>query len=94
MTVERHARRAVVGAGTWGTTLALQLARRGPVVLLAVDGPQNGAKGDADASQWLPPNQFYDCAYVVKQITIKTKYRLWVTSDARDAMKNVLSGCS
>ena len=40
MTVERHARRAVVGAGMWGTTLALQLARRGPVVLLARDEAQ------------------------------------------------------
>jgi glycerol-3-phosphate dehydrogenase (NAD(P)+) len=38
--VERHARRAIVGAGTWGTTLALQLARRGPVVLLARDDQQ------------------------------------------------------
>ncbi len=28
---------AVVGAGAWGTTLALQLARRGPVTLLARD---------------------------------------------------------
>lgn len=38
--MERHARRAVVGAGTWGTTLALHLARRGPVVLLARDEDQ------------------------------------------------------
>lgn len=29
--------RAVVGAGTWGTTLALLLSRRGPVTLLARD---------------------------------------------------------
>ena len=29
--------RAVVGSGMWGTTLALQLARSGPVVLLARD---------------------------------------------------------
>ncbi|MEO7118088.1 MAG: NAD(P)H-dependent glycerol-3-phosphate dehydrogenase [Candidatus Limnocylindrales bacterium] len=31
------ASRAVVGAGTWGTTLALQLARQGPVTLVARD---------------------------------------------------------
>src|SRR5438128_9871123 len=29
--------RAVVGAGQWGTTLALHLARRGPVTLIARD---------------------------------------------------------
>lgn len=81
------------GATTWSAELREQYAND-PVVLLAVDGPQNGAKGDADASLWLPPNQFYDCAYVVKQIAIKTKYRLWLTSDEREAMKNVLSGCT
>lgn len=35
--MERHARRAVVGAGAWGTTLALHLAKHGPTVLLARD---------------------------------------------------------
>ena len=35
-----HATRAVIGAGAWGTTLALHLAKRGPVVLLARDETQ------------------------------------------------------
>jgi glycerol-3-phosphate dehydrogenase (NAD(P)+) len=35
--MDRHAHRAVVGAGTWGTTLALHLAKQGPVVLLTRD---------------------------------------------------------
>ncbi|HEY7024493.1 MAG TPA: NAD(P)H-dependent glycerol-3-phosphate dehydrogenase [Candidatus Limnocylindrales bacterium] len=38
--MERNARRAVVGAGTWGTTLALHMAKRGPVILLARDEDQ------------------------------------------------------
>lgn len=38
--MERHARRAIVGAGAWGTTLALHLAKTGPVVLLARDETQ------------------------------------------------------
>src|SRR3954469_3795108 len=38
--MDRHARRAVVGAGSWGTTLALHLAKQGPVVLLARDEEQ------------------------------------------------------
>ncbi len=41
--MERHARRAVVGAGTWGTTLALHLAKLGPVVLVARD-PEHAAQ--------------------------------------------------
>jgi glycerol-3-phosphate dehydrogenase (NAD(P)+) len=35
--LELQARRAIVGAGMWGTTLAIQLARSGPVALLARD---------------------------------------------------------
>ncbi len=38
--MELHASRAVVGAGQWGTTLALHLAKQGPVVLLARDEDQ------------------------------------------------------
>ncbi|HSH21231.1 MAG TPA: NAD(P)H-dependent glycerol-3-phosphate dehydrogenase [Candidatus Caenarcaniphilales bacterium] len=38
--MDRHSRRAVVGAGTWGTTLALHLAKTGPVVLLTRDEAQ------------------------------------------------------
>jgi len=38
--MDRHPRRAVIGAGTWGTTLALHLAKQGPVVLLARDEQQ------------------------------------------------------
>ncbi len=34
------ARRAVIGAGTWGTTLALQLAKQGRVTLVSRDEPQ------------------------------------------------------
>jgi glycerol-3-phosphate dehydrogenase (NAD(P)+) len=38
--MERHARRAVVGGGMWGTTLALQLARQEPVLMLVRDEEQ------------------------------------------------------
>jgi glycerol-3-phosphate dehydrogenase (NAD(P)+) len=38
--MERHPHRAVIGAGAWGTTLALHLARTGPVVLLARNDEQ------------------------------------------------------
>lgn len=80
------------GAAGWSAALREQDAND-PVVLLAVDGPQNEAKGDADASQWLPSNRSYDCTYVVKQIAVKTKYHLWLTQTERDAMKDVLAGC-
>ena len=55
-------------------------------MLLAVDGPANEAKGDDDASEWLPDNRRFACAYVATQITIKTEYGLWVTPSEHDAM--------
>lgn len=63
------------------------------LVLLAVDGPTNGSKGDRDAAKWLPPNVSYHCRYVAKQIAIKTKYALWVAQAERNKMAQLLSGC-
>ena len=62
-------------------------------MLLAVDGPANEAKGDDDASEWRPDNRRFACAYVATQITIKTEYRLWVTSAEHDAMAAILDDC-
>jgi hypothetical protein len=64
-----------------------------PLNLLAVDGPANQQKSDADAASWLPPNKAYRCNYVARQIAVKKKYRLWVTAAEKDAMKYVLSSC-
>ncbi|HSE29681.1 MAG TPA: HNH endonuclease family protein [Candidatus Saccharimonadales bacterium] len=61
--------------------------------LLAVDGKLNQQKSDSDAASWLPPNKNYRCAYVARQIAVKTKYLLWVTSAEYTALKNVLQGC-
>jgi hypothetical protein len=61
--------------------------------LLAVDGPTNGSKGDADAASWLPSNTAYRCTYVARQVTVKAKYSLWVTQAEHDAMARVLAGC-
>ena len=53
--MDRHATRAVVGAGQWGTTLALHLARRGPVTLLARDEEQaRRLSGERRNSHYLP----------------------------------------
>lgn len=64
-----------------------------PLNLLAVDGPANMQKSDGDAATWLPPNKIYRCAYVARQISVKFKYDLWITSAEYDAMKRVLSKC-
>lgn len=61
--------------------------------LLAVDGPANQAKGSASAAYWLPTNGDFRCAYVARQIGVKDKYQLSVTTQEKRAMLAVLHGC-
>ena len=65
-----------------------------PLNLLAVDGPTNSAKRDADAASWLPPNKTFRCAYVARQVAVKQRYRLWVTAAEGAQIARVLAGCA
>ncbi len=80
--------------GAQGLTYAerVQLAND-PLNLLAVDGAANEQKSDGDAATWLPSNKSFRCEYVRRQISVKQKYRLWVTSAERDAMIRILTSC-
>ncbi len=80
------------GASAWDDARRVQFAND-PLELLAVDGPLNEAKGDADAASWLPPNRSFRCAYVARQIAVKAKWGLWVTPAEHDAMAAVLARC-
>jgi hypothetical protein len=82
----------VTGAAQFSATLRIDLAED-PLELIAADGPANEAKGDGDASEWLPANTAYRCSYVARQIAVKVKYKLWVTSAERTAMHQVLASC-
>ncbi|MFY9227840.1 MAG: HNH endonuclease family protein [Candidatus Microsaccharimonas sp.] len=70
----------------------IQLAND-PLELIAVDGPANQEKGDSDAASWLPSNKGFRCQYVARQIAIKQKYSLWVTTAEKSAMTGVLALC-
>lgn len=63
-----------------------------PLNLLAVDGPTNASKSDKDAASFLP-RAAYQCKYVARQLSVKRKYRLWVTLPEKSAMVKVLSTC-
>ena len=80
------------GAASASATTRYNIAND-PLNLLAVDGPTNGSKSDSDASQWLPPNRAYHCAYVSRQVAVKVKYKLWVTTAEKTAMTKVLRTC-
>ncbi|MFC4005644.1 HNH endonuclease family protein [Nonomuraea purpurea] len=80
------------GAQQWPATKRKEFAND-PLNLMAVDGPLNGQKSDSDAATWLPPRKEYRCTYIARQIEVKSKYGVWVTSAEKDAMKTVLDGC-
>lgn len=64
-----------------------------PLELIAAEGKANQDKGDGDAATWLPPNKSFRCQYVARQIAVKLKYHLWVSSAEKDTMVGVLSRC-
>ena len=70
-----------------------QLIANDPLNLLAVDYSLNRQKGDGDAATWLPPLKSYRCDYVARQIAVKAKYALWVTSPEKDAIVKILEKC-
>jgi hypothetical protein len=80
------------GAQQWTDAKRKEFAND-PMNLMAVDGPLNGQKSDSDAATWLPPRKAYRCTYIAKQIDVKAKYKLWVTSAEKDAMKGILDSC-
>lgn len=80
------------GAQQWDQAKRVAFAND-PGNLLAVDGTTNEKKGDGDAATWLPPDKSFRCAYVARQIGVKSRYGLWVTQAEKDAMERVLTAC-
>jgi hypothetical protein len=64
-----------------------------PRNLLAVVGQANFDKAFRDAASWLPPNVAFRCAFVARQVEVKTDYQLWVSGREKDAMRQVLRDC-
>lgn len=80
------------GAQNLSSTQRLALAND-PLNLLAADGPSNARKQASDAATWLPPRKPFRCRYVARQVSVKAKYRLWVTQAEHDAIARILSSC-
>ena len=81
-------------SGAWRLDIQERAAlANDPLDLLAVDASANRRKGDSNAASWLPPNKAYRCTYVARQIAVKAKYRLAVTSSEKAQMSLQLAGC-
>lgn len=64
-----------------------------PRNLLAVAGQANFDKAFRDAASWLPPKVAFRCAFVARQVEVKTDYGLWVSGREKDALRRVLRSC-
>lgn len=80
------------GADRWDKNKRVQFGND-PLNLLAVEGKANEDKSDKSADYWLPSNKEFRCEYVARQIKIKEKYDLTVTSSEKRAMQKVLHSC-
>lgn len=81
------------GANQWTDRERLRFAND-PLNLLAVSAAAENDKADRSADNWLPANTAYDCAYVARQIAVKAKYHLGMTSFEKGAIVGVLFSCS
>lgn len=61
--------------------------------LLTVSATANRAKGDQDPSQWKPPSRAYWCKYAQDWITVKTYWKLTVTTAEKAALADMLATC-
>lgn len=82
----------VTGALAWSPQRRVAFAND-PVNLLAVSAAANRSKGESDAATWLPPNRAFRCRYAARQVTVKSKYGLWVTAAEGAALATVLRSC-
>lgn len=80
------------GAWAWDDQRRKQFAND-PDNLLAVDGPTNQSKADANAAEWLPTKPGGRCELVRRQVAVKTEWKLSVTDRERAAMRGVLEVC-
>ena len=64
-----------------------------PTNLLPVWKRLNRQKGAKGPSEWLPPNQSYQCEYVKKWNMIKTKYKLTAPARTIASIKKIVKAC-
>ena len=82
----------ISGAWKWSKNKLLFFAND-PLNLIAVDGKANQEKGSQDFYEWKPSNLKVRCSYAKRQIIIKYKYGLSVTSQEKESLMKTISKC-
>jgi hypothetical protein len=81
-----------LGANTWPQAQRTAFANDEHLVLLAVSGAANDAKGDSGPGEWIPPNRAYRASYAERFIAVLAHYRLAVTAPDKTALTHALTG--
>jgi hypothetical protein len=79
-----------LGANAWPQAQREAFANDEQLVLLAVSGAANDAKGDSGPGEWMPPNRSYRATYAERFIAVLAHYRLAVTAADKTALTNAL----
>jgi hypothetical protein len=79
-----------LGANTWPQAQRTAFANDERLVLLAVAGTANDAKGDSGPAEWMPPDRAYRATYAERFIAVLAHYRLAVTGADKTAMTHAL----
>ena len=80
------------GARNWTDAMRVRFAND-PANLVAVDGPTNQDKGDAEPARWMPPNAAFHCQYATQFIAVLRGYGLPVDAPSVPALRQATATC-
>jgi hypothetical protein len=79
-----------MGADLWTDEMRTEFAND-PLNLIVTVASLNRQKSDSNAASWLPPYRPGRCDFIARQVAVKTKWQLFVTSSEKSAMLGILS---
>jgi hypothetical protein len=79
-----------LGANTWPRSEREAFANDEYLVLLAVAGTANDAKGDSGPGEWMPPRRAYWATYAERFVAVLAHYHLPVTATDKTALTHAL----
>ena len=82
------------GARGWDAALRVAFGNdlASPLTLIAVSSSSNQNKGDADPSNWLPPNKDDVCRYIAAWTVIKAEWGLSMDESEHGRIRTLLQG--
>ena len=79
-----------MGADLWTAEMRTEFAND-PLNLIVTVASLNRQKSDSNAASWLPPYKPGRCDFIARQVAVKTKWQLFVTSSEKSVMLDILS---